>query len=132
MKEVVVMESEDLVKELKNEFEYVNESGSLVQLVHGGYSQVNVVCSYAGTNRGGHLHKLAREAFYVIDGSLEIKLWRGKEILIKKYGRGDFFEVQPKVMHSMFFYTNCIMVVLYDIPIENNKGIKDIYVEEVD
>ena len=124
------MDSEDFVKKLKRDFEFVNERGSLVQLVHCGYSQVNVVCSYAGTNRGGHLHKVAREAFYVIDGSLEIKLWRGKETIIKKYGKGDFFEVQPRVMHSLFFPTDCVMVALYDIPIENDKGEKDIYAEE--
>ena len=120
------------VNDLEKDFELLNDRGSLVQLVHSGYLQVNVVCSYANTNRGGHMHKDSKESFYIVDGCVEVELWKREKRMIKSYKKGDFFEIQPGIMHALKFPTDCVMVVLYDVPIEHEDGVKDIYSEEID
>ena len=54
-----------LIQFLKPDFEHTDERGKLVQLVHDGWKQVNVIESKAGQIRGNHYHKVNREAFYV-------------------------------------------------------------------
>ena len=40
---------------------------------------------------------------------------------------GDFFSIGPYVSHSMFFPEDCVMVQMYDRPVEQPDGKKDIY-----
>jgi len=49
-------------------FTFNDDRGTLVQLVHEGYKQMNVVTSKKGVFRGGHYHKMNREVFYIISG----------------------------------------------------------------
>ena len=55
-----------MITVIKPDFVFEDERGSLVQLVHEGYKQINVVTSKAGVKRGRHYHKLNREGFYVV------------------------------------------------------------------
>lgn len=114
----------------KVDFQHIDERGSLTQLIHEGYKQVNVLNTKAGFMRGAHFHKCSVEAFYVISGSVEI-VFRGKgkeqKVTLRK---GDFCEIVPFVLHNMIFFEDCTMVQLYDIPVENKDGIKDIHTEE--
>ena len=57
-----------LINILKPDFTFNDDRGTLVQLVHEGYSQMNVVTSKKGVFRGGHYHKINREVFYIISG----------------------------------------------------------------
>ena len=112
------------------DFQHKDERGVLTQLIHGGYQQVNVVESKRGSIRGAHFHKRTVEAFYLISGSVEVefqKMDRKEKVAFKK---GDFFEVVPFVLHNMYFPEDCLMVQMYDIPVENENGLKDIYMEE--
>ena len=59
-----------LVELMQPDFEFENEKGKLTQLVREGFRQVNVITSRAGSFRGGHYHKLNKEAFYIITGKL--------------------------------------------------------------
>ena len=45
------------------------------------------------------------------------------------FQQGDFFAVEPFVSHSMFFPEDCVMVQMYDPPVEQPDGGKDIYGE---
>ena len=110
------------------DFRFADGRGSLVQLVHEGYAQINVLESRAGSTRGAHFHKRAAEAFYVVNGSVEVTFI--KETTEKVTFRpGDFFEVLPLVLHNMYFPEDCLMVQMYDIPVENEDGTKDIFTE---
>ena len=110
------------------DFRFADGRGSLVQLVHEGYAQINVLESKAGSTRGAHFHKRATEAFYVVNGSVEVTFI--KETTEKVTFRpGDFFEVLPLVLHNMYFPEDCLMVQMYDIPVENEDGTKDIFTE---
>lgn len=119
-----------LYKLLNADFEHEDDRGKLVQLVHDGYKQVNILYSNKGTLRGRHYHKISNEAFYVISGSVNVKLSRDgvtEQVIFKK---GDFFLIPPYTMHSMNFEEDCVMAAMYDIPVEKENGEKDIYSEE--
>lgn len=112
---------------LKPDFVFTDARGTLVQLVHGGYTQVNVITTEPGVVRGNHFHKRCREAFYVVSGSVRVILTSGElkqEILFQ---RGDFFEIPPMVLHEMIYPEFCTMVALYDRPVESGTGEKDIF-----
>lgn len=113
------------------DFEFADARGSLTQLVHRGYTQINVLESRKGVTRGGHYHKISREAFFVVEGSVDVTLKRGEEREQVTFSKGEFFQFSPYVVHSMYFPEDCILFAMYDIPVENEDGTKDIYAEEV-
>jgi len=112
---------------LTPDFEHADERGKLSQLTHGGYEQINVLSSKKGVTRGGHYHRISREAFFVADGSVEVTFAKDGESKTETFAKGAFFEIPPFVSHSMFFPEDCILVALYDIPVERDDGTKDIY-----
>lgn len=112
------------------DFQHKDDRGSLVQLIHEGFSQINVLESKAGAERGAHYHKRAIEAFYIINGSVVVSLWSKEAEETVRFERGDFFEIYPKVLHNMHFPKDCFMVQMYNIPVENEDGTKDIFAEE--
>lgn len=119
-----------LYKNRKVDFQHLDARGSLTQLIHEGFMQINVLKSKKGVARGSHFHKRSVEAFYVIDGSVEVTLWDQKVEETVAFGEGDFFEIPPFVLHNMVFLEDCSMVQMYDRPVENSDGTKDIYMED--
>ncbi len=109
------------------DFVFEDERGSLVQLVNSGYDQVNVVTSKARVLRGNHYHKKSYEAFYVISGSVELTLSRNDEQEKLIFKKGDFFQIEPYVIHSMFYLEDTVLVGLYDRSVEMGNGEKDIF-----
>lgn len=113
---------------IKTDFEFTDERGSLIQLVHEGYEQVNVLVTHKGVFRGGHGHRTRNEIFYVINGKVQVlfedKNGKKEEAIFKK---DDFFKIHPMVIHSMEFLEETIMVAMYDSCIINADGTKDIY-----
>ena len=113
------------------DFKFSDDRGTLVQLVHGGYTQVNVITTKQGVLRGNHYHKFSHEAFYIISGSVKVTLISNGKKQETLFQIGDFFEIPPMVLHEMFYPEDCIMVALYDQPVENEQGEKDICVPEI-
>lgn len=111
------------------DFKHVDERGELIQLVHLGFEQINVLESRKGVVRGGHYHKESVEAFYVVRGSVILtssyKGVREQEC----FRTGDFFRVPVGVVHSMEFPENCLMVQMYDKCVDKGNGKMDIYAE---
>lgn len=118
-----------LVKILKPDFEFSNENGSLVQLVHTGWNQVNVLDSKKGSNRGGHYHKENEEAFYIVSGEINLILDNGKEEEKTNFKAGDMFLIEPFLMHTFEFVEDTLMVSMYNQGVEHEDGSKDIYSE---
>lgn len=118
-----------LAEILKPDFTFSNEHGSLTQLVHEGWRQVNVLESEKGSSRGGHYHKENKEAFYVIKGRLQLQLDHQAERETIEFQTGDMFCVRPYVMHTFVFLEDTCMVAVYDQGVEHADGTKDIYSE---
>ena len=116
---------------LQTEFEFADDRGKLTQLVHEGYQQINVLFSKQGVTRGSHFHRICREAFYVLSGSVEFTLKTAAAEETVVFRADDFFAIEPGVSHSLFFPEDCLMVQLYDRPVELPDGGKDIHREEL-
>ena len=121
----------DLFERLAPDFAFEDTRGKLTQLVHGGYTQINVLKSRKGVFRGGHFHKVSREAFFVVSGQVEVTFEKAEEQQTVLFQPGDFFRIPPLVVHSMRFFEDCTLVAMYDIPVEREDGTKDIYANEV-
>lgn len=119
----------ELYKLLTPDFTFEDDRGELVQLVHTGYEQVNMLVSRAGIVRGGHYHKHSREAFYVVSGSVALTFRKSERQEQRTFGRGDFFQIYPYVVHSMFFPEDCVLIGLYDHCVEGKNGEKDIFTD---
>lgn len=116
-----------LIKKITPDFVFNDERGSLAQLVHGGYEQVNAVFTKKGSVRGNmHYHKNSNEVFYIISGSINITAVCGGSEETAHFECGDMFMIEKNVMHTFDYPEDTCMVVLYDKCIENPDGTKDI------
>jgi spore coat polysaccharide synthesis len=117
-----------LINILKPDFIFNDDRGTLVQLVHEGYSQMNVVTSKKGVFRGGHYHKINREVFYIISG--HFKFTAEKDGIVEEYDfkDGDMFEVLPYVIHSFDYLEDTTLVAMYDKGVELVDGGMDSYI----
>lgn len=114
-----------MLKIIKTDFEFTDERGALVQLIHEGYRQINVITSKKGVVRGHHYHKLNEEAFYVVSGLLEVDV-NGETA---RFGAGDFFGIEAYDMHSFQFLEDTVLVSMYSGGVELPDGTKDIFSE---
>ena len=121
----------ELYKILQLDFNFDDARGNLCQLVHDGWKQVNVLVTKAGVVRGVHYHRISKEAFYLISGSVDVRFRNGEVRDSRHFDKGDFFMVMPDVVHELSFSEDCAMVQLYDVPVEKTDGSKDIYVGEI-
>lgn len=112
-----------MLKNIKTDFEFSDERGTLVQLVHGGYKQVNVITSKKSVFRGGHYHKENEEVFYIVSGALRVVV-NGTEHAFKT---GDFFGIEANDLHSFYFLEDTVLVSMYSNGVEKENGEKDIY-----
>lgn len=116
-----------MVKKIDPDFRFSDNRGELVQLIHQGYRQINVITSKKGVVRGGHYHKKNSEAFYIVSGNLELTV-DGETYCFKT---GDFFGIEPYDKHSFFFLEDTILVSMYSHGVELENDRKDIYSENI-
>ena len=114
-----------MLKIIETDFHFEDERGTIDQLIHDGYKQINVITSKKGVVRGNHYHKLNNEAFYIVSG--ELKLTVGNDVF--KFKTGDFFGIEPYDMHSFEYLKDTILVSMYSIGVELPDGTKDMYTE---
>lgn len=123
------MECQALFCYLTPDFSHEDARGKLIQLIHDGYRQVNVLTSTGGTVRGNHYHKKCGEAFYILQGSVEVSLQKDDKMDDVLFATGDFFQIYPLVRHTMRFPEDCLMLQLYTECVESQNGDKDIFYE---
>ena len=114
-----------MLKRIEPDFHFSDNRGDLVQLIHQGYRQINVITSKKGVVRGGHYHKKNSEAFYIVSGKLELTV----DGETSSFQTGDFFGIEPYDKHSFFFLDDTILVSMYSGGVELEDGRKDIYSE---
>lgn len=118
-----------LIEFLETDFEFDNENGKLVQLVHDEWKQVNVIFSKASGVRGGHYHKYNEEAFYIYSGSFKLIVWQDDVKEEYEIKAGDMFKIKPLVFHTFEYCEDTILVSLYSNGVEMDNGEKDIWTE---
>lgn len=119
-----------MIEIIKPDFEFEDDRGKLTQLVHKGFSQVNVITTKAGVFRGGHFHKENEEAFFVVFGEFSVIAENkegGKETF--EFKSGDMFVIKPWIMHSFTFIKYTLLVSMYSKGYELENGKKDSYTE---
>ena len=116
-----------MIEILKPDFEFSDDRGKLTQLVHQGFSQVNVIYSRAGSFRGGHYHKQNCEAFYIINGELELTVSLGDTVESYTFKSEDMFLIPENIVHSFRFSTDTLLVSMYNNGLEQAGGTKDIF-----
>ena len=116
-----------LIEYLKPDFEFKNENGSLKQLVHDGWQQVNVITSLPGSVRGGHYHKFNREGFYIVEGSFTLRVWDADSTETYEMQAGDMFLIPPYVFHTFEYHEETTLVSLYSRGVELSESEKDIW-----
>jgi dTDP-4-dehydrorhamnose 3,5-epimerase-like enzyme len=116
-----------LIDFIKPDFQFNDERGTLVQLVHDGWKQINYISSKNNTVRGGHYHRNNKEAFYIISGRFKLIVedvsGMKEEYSIKAK---DFFVVKPCIIHSFYFELDTTLISFYDKGVEGVFS-KDIY-----
>lgn len=122
----------ELFERIKPDFQFSDQRGSLVQLVHQGYEQVNVLTTKAGVTRGGHYHKRSTEAFFVVSGQVTVEFKKDTEAQTETFSEGEFFRIFPFVSHTMSFPEDTVLVAMYDRAVEQADGTKDIFAEGPD
>ncbi len=115
-----------MINILKPDFVFEDDRGAINQLIHKGYNQVNVVYSNAGAARGGHYHKLNKEAFFIVSGSVRVSASRDGDSIEMIFNKGDMFEIEPGTAHDFCFLTDTVLVGMYDKGVELENGEKDI------
>lgn len=116
-----------LVEFIKPDFSFEDERGNLVQLIHEGWKQVNVIVSRKGNIRGNHYHKYNVEAFYVVSGRFKLYAKSKENEEIYEIKQGDMFQIHPQIIHTFEYQENTVLVSLYDRGVEMNNGEKDIW-----
>lgn len=116
-----------MYKTIEPDFVHEDERGRLVQLVHDGWRQVNVVASAGGTVRGGHYHKNNREAFYIVSGACDVTLEKEGEKRTRRFAAGDFFTIEPYTVHTFRYLEDTLLVGLYDNGVNPSGGYTDIF-----
>lgn len=111
------------------DFIFENASGCLVQLVREGFRQINVITSVAGSKRGGHFHKINKEAFYVISGGFKLLLEEDGIQEEYRLKAGDMFLIEPYQKHYFEYTEDTVLVSMYDKGVELPRNGKDIYTE---
>ncbi len=115
---------------IKPDFVFNDERGSLIQLIHEGYTQINVVSSKANVERGRHFHQLNREGFYVIEGSFTVEAKLNGKCEKHSFKKGDMFIIEPNVIHTFIYHENSVLVAFYDKGVVLPDGSKDIITED--
>ena len=119
-----------LIELTQPDFSFTDARGTITQLVHAGYAQVNAVFSGKGAVRGNfHYHKATKELFYVLQGKVNVQLRYAQEQQTTVFESGACFQIPELVRHRMEFLEDTYLVVLYTNCVERPDGTKDIFTD---
>lgn len=121
-----------MIEIITPDFIYEDDRGRLVQLVHEGWQQVNIISSKADMVRGGHYHKQNRELFFIVDGKCRVRVRKGKKAEEYQFSKGDMFVISEYVAHDFIYEKDTVLVSMYSKGVELDNGGKDIYHDRED
>lgn len=120
-----------LIEILSPDFTFTDDRGTITQIVHGGFSQINAVFTKAGKLRGNfHYHEHTKELFYIISGKIRLTVKYNGVTEEYTFSDGDMFMVNENVRHTFMYLEDTYLVGLYTVPVEKEDGTKDIITDE--
>lgn len=120
----------EMIKILKPDFFFGDERGTLTQITHESFAQVNHVFTVKGAVRGNfHYHKRAKEVFFVASGDITVYLEKGDKSEKYNFKTGDMFLIREDVRHRFDFNEDTHLVAFYTERVELPDGTKDIYTD---
>ena len=120
-----------LIEILSPDFTFTDDRGTITQIVHGGFSQINAVFTKAGKLRGNfHYHEHTKELFYIISGKIRLTVKYNGVTEEYTFSDGDMFMVNENVRHTFLYLEDTYLVGLYTVPVEKEDGTKDIITDE--
>lgn len=121
----------NLVEILKPDFVYEDDRGTLVQVTHDSYAQVNTVFTKKGAIRGNyHYHKSTKEVFFVVSGEIKVKLYFDGVQEEHLFKNGDMFMIPENVRHYFEYIEDTYLIAFYTSRVELEDGTKDIICDE--
>ena len=111
------------VKIFDPSFEYTDARGTLREIVNGKtWESINHHYRKKGCQCGGHYHKITEECFYIVSGSLEVKLRKidetETETLIIPPGKGVI--IPPYYYHDTYFPEDTNMITMLSRAFDKN------------
>ena len=77
-------------------------------------------------NRGGHRHKITRQAFIALSGTIELKIKKGLEESFHTLDDpSKCILIEPEDWHTMFFKNNAALLVFASHKYDKNDYIKN-------
>lgn len=119
-----------MIKIIEPDFIHMDERGKLVQMVHSGWSQVNVITSKADAARGGHYHKVNQELFYVVNGRFRVRVRKEEKEEEYLFAEGDMFLIPEYVIHDFYYEKDTVIVSMYSRGVMLSDGQMDLYVTD--
>ncbi len=120
-----------LIEILSPDFTFTDDRGTITQIVHGGFSQINAVFTKAGKLRGNfHYHEHTKELFFIIKGKIRLTVKYNGITEEYTFSDGDMFMVNENVRHTFMYLADTYLVGLYTVPVEKEDGTKDIITDE--
>lgn len=116
-----------LIEFVEPDFVFANEAGTLHQLVHTGWNQVNVITSCKNSKRGGHYHKFNKEGFFVVSGSFKLIVSKNDQTEEYRIKANDMFVIPPYVWHVFEYLEDTILISFYSEGVELSPTEKDIW-----
>jgi dTDP-4-dehydrorhamnose 3,5-epimerase-like enzyme len=90
--------------------QFVDNRGSFLGIINSGqWEEINYIETTAGQKRGGHYHKDTRELFFIIEGEIDITVYKigADESVSYKVGKGAIFVIDPLEVHTFTCNTYC-------------------------
>lgn len=93
---------------------FINQAGSIQNLVNCKIGAVAVINSVKGSSRSNHWHKSSWHFLYILYGRVKYfeRNLDGSDIIIREYGPGEMFFTPPSKVHKTEFLENTIMISL--------------------
>jgi quercetin dioxygenase-like cupin family protein len=96
--------------------------GTTEQILMNGALEFHRIDARAGTKCSKHLHKYKFNSFYVVSGTLIIRVWKNDYDLIDEtiLNAGDFTTVKPGEYHQFECREDCVAFELYYSHFDHN------------
>jgi dTDP-4-dehydrorhamnose 3,5-epimerase-like enzyme len=113
------------IKKIRSYVQRHENRGAFTGIINRGtWQEVNYVQTQAGAIRGNHYHKEIHEVVFLLRGHVEVEFLDVNDPTQKAtfyLTDGEGIEIEPYVLHTMKYLTDCEQISLLDRPFDPNN-----------